>query len=229
MSGCGWLIPFYLGVAESMQVHGYLTDKSICAGTSGGALGALIACSGIHPRVGLEAIMSLSLNENFKSNIDVGLKKILPPLMPPDILGRCNGRLHVVVTKLWPNPKSAPTIISRFESKEFLTDVVAASCFIPLYSAPKTLFTRISSFPEEYFMDGGVFGFMPPIGDIRVSPFPYHPLRKARPPHISLRSPNFSIPRLISYVLRPPPPDVLEELYQEVKLKKQPLVCPLAL
>lgn len=42
MSGCGWLWPFYLGVIKTMKKKGYLTDSSICAGTSGGALGGKI-------------------------------------------------------------------------------------------------------------------------------------------------------------------------------------------
>jgi hypothetical protein len=37
-SGCGWLLPCHLGVIQSMKQHGMLTEKSICAGTSGGAI-----------------------------------------------------------------------------------------------------------------------------------------------------------------------------------------------
>jgi predicted acylesterase/phospholipase RssA len=40
LSGCGWLIPFHLGVLDTMKEAGYLTDKSIIAGTSGGSLAA---------------------------------------------------------------------------------------------------------------------------------------------------------------------------------------------
>ena len=213
LSGCGWLTPFYFGVIEKMIDAGYITDKSLIAGTSGGSLGALVAVSGISPRVGLEFVIAMSLDKNFKGNIDVGLKTLLPQILPDNIVERCNGRLHVCVTKLWPNPVGSPHIISEFQSQKDLIDTIAASCFIPLYSTPRTMFTRITYRPLEYFIDGGVFGFMPPIGDVRVSPLSVIPLR--RPANIQIRPSVFSTPKLLSWVLTPAPPAVLEELYQE--------------
>ena len=213
LSGCGWLTPFYFGVIEKMIDAGYITNKSLVAGTSGGSLGALVAVSGISPRVGLEFVIAMSLDKHFKSNIDVGLKTVLPQILPDDIVERCNGRLHVCVTKLWPNPVGSPHIISEFQSKEDLIDTIAASCFIPLYSTPRTIFTKIAHRPLEYFIDGGVFGFMPPIGDVRVSPLSVIPLR--RPANVQIRPSVFTTPKLLSWVLTPAPPAVLEELYQE--------------
>lgn len=213
MSGCGWLTPFYFGVVQKMQEAGYITEKSLVAGTSGGSLGALVAVSGISPRLGLKLMTDMSLDKSFKNNIDLGLKTLLPPVLPDDIVKRSNGRLHVCVTKLWPNPTGSPHIISTFSSKEDLVDTVAASCFIPFYSAPSSFFTKIVSRPLEYFIDGGVFGFMPPIGDVRVSPFSIVSLR--RPPNIRIKPSVFSGPRLLTWVLTPAPPDVLEELYNE--------------
>ena len=212
LSGCGWLTPFYFGVIEKMKEAGYLTEKSLVAGTSGGSLGALVAVSGIDPKIGLQLMIDMSLDKEFKNNIDLGLKKFLPLVMPDDIIDRSNGRLHVCVTKLWPNPTGTALVISKFQSKEALVDTVAASCFIPLYSN-RSLFTKIIDKPLEYFIDGGVFGFMPPIGDVRVSPFNVLLLR--RPPHIRLNPVVFSAPRLLSWVLIPAPPDVLQELYNQ--------------
>lgn len=213
LSGCGWLTPFYFGVIEKMTDAGYMTDKSLIAGTSGGSLGALVAVSGISPRVGLDFVIAMSLDDHFRGNIDVGLKTLLPQILPVNIVERSNGRLHVCVTKLWPNPVGSPHIISQFRSQKDLIDTVAASCFIPLYSTPRTIFTKIAHRPLEYFIDGGVFGFMPPIGDIRVSPLSVILLR--RPANIKIRSSVFSTPKLLSWVLTPAPPAVLEELYLE--------------
>ena len=38
------LCVFYYGVNDRLREGGYLTDRSVLAGTSGGALGALIGC-----------------------------------------------------------------------------------------------------------------------------------------------------------------------------------------
>ena len=53
---------------------------------------------------------------------------------------------------------------------------VAASCFIPLWSAPRQLATAVDlTHPDQasgaaWFADGGLLAFMPPVGDIRISP-----------------------------------------------------------
>jgi hypothetical protein len=169
--------------------------------------------AGIHPREGLQLIKDMSLDKTFKNNIDVGLKSVLPSMLPSDITERANGKLHVCVTKLWPSPSGS--IISKFDNVEDIIDTVAASCFIPFYSSPKALFTKITSrSPSEYYIDGGVFGFMPSIGDVRCSPFPTRMLRRS--PNIFIKSSVFSTPRLMSWVLSPAPPDVLEEMYKVI-------------
>ena len=213
LAGCGWLTPFYFGVIERMQEAGYLTDKSLVAGTSGGSLGALVAVSGISPRAGLQLLIDMSLDKTFKDNIDVGIKTSLPSILPENIVERSNGRLYVCVTKLWPDPMAKPHVVSQFASKDHIVDTVAASCFIPFYSTPKTFFTKIIDKPNEIYVDGGLFGVMPPIGDIRVSPFSLFMMR--RPPNIRINPSTFSAPRLFSWVLTPAPPDVLKEFYME--------------
>jgi hypothetical protein len=213
LAGCGWLTPFYFGMIEKMIEAGYMSESSVIAGTSGGSLGALVAVSGMQPRVGLKLMTEMSLDKTFRNNIDVGLKTFLLSVLPDDIVKRSNGKLHVCVSKMWPNPTGSPDIISNFTSKKDVVDTVAASCFIPLYSAPGSFLTKIANRPEENFIDGGVFGYMPPIGDIRVSPFTSSMLR--RPPSIWLKESAFSMPRLLSWVLTPAPPDVLDQLYLE--------------
>lgn len=213
LAGCGWLTPFYFGVIERMQEAGYLTDKSLVAGTSGGSLGALVAVSGISPRAGLQLLIDMSLDKTFKDNIDVGIKTSLHSILPENIVERSNGRLYVCVTKLWPDPMAKPHVVSQFASKDHIVDTVAASCFIPFYSTPKTFFTKIIDKPNEIYVDGGLFGVMPPIGDIRVSPFSLFMMR--RPPNIRINPSTFSAPRLFSWVLTPAPPDVLKEFYME--------------
>ena len=131
MSGSGWLWPFYLGVLKTMRAHGCLNEQSHAAGTSGGSLGAMCAMCDIDPEIALDHVISLSKKDGFLFNIDGGLKDSVRAMLPSDALDRCNGRLHVVTTKLWPNPSSSPTITSQFKEEEDLIDHIAASCFIP--------------------------------------------------------------------------------------------------
>ena len=115
-----------------MKAHGYLTKKSVCAGTSGGSLGALVACADIEPELALEFVIKLSKSKRFFHDIDAGMKSELLPLLPDDVIEKCNMRLNVVVTQLWPSPSlTTPLVTSTFQSKDDLVDQVAASCFIP--------------------------------------------------------------------------------------------------
>ena len=81
-----------------MKAHGYLTKKSVCAGTSGGSLGALVACADIEPELALEFVIKLSKSKRFFHDIDAGMKSELLPLLPDDVIEKCNMRLNVVVT-----------------------------------------------------------------------------------------------------------------------------------
>ncbi len=119
-----------------------------------------------------------------------------------EVLSRCNHRLLVTVTKCDINDISQ--FYSHYHSIDFLIDVVAASCFIPLYSAPR-LSTSISSLPGRY-IDGGVWAFMPPAGDIKISPFPYEFINKFSPsqaPDISLPIDRHPLSRLFHRGLKP--------------------------
>jgi hypothetical protein len=217
LSGCGWLTPFYFGVMEHLRKDGFLTDRSICAGTSGGSLGALLAVAGIDSKEALAMAISQAQSETFASNINGGLKDNLKLLLPSDVLERCNGRLIVVISRVWPNP--APLLISKFDSIDYLLDVVCASCFIPLYSTPRQLFTQIRKEPGKIYYDGGIPPspyWMPPIGDVRISPFPSNFILR-RPPHIFIdpKSQIGSIFKLMSWVFTPPPPSGIKSLYDE--------------
>jgi hypothetical protein len=215
-SGCGWLSPFYLGVIEVMKRELWLTNKSLIAGTSGGSLGAVLALSDIDTKEALEAIIKFSRDKSFHNNIDVGLKKTLDDMLPSDIVEKCNGRLHVVTTKVWPSFERKPVIINTFKNREHLLDTVAASCFIPFYSTSNKLFTSIRQNPNELYLDGGIFAWMPPIGDIKVSPFPREltSLIGKRAPMICLPANAFPVRNLIGWILTPAPPNQLRNLYE---------------
>ena len=107
-------------------------------------------------------------------------------------------------------------MLSHFESVDHLLDVVAASCFIPLYSATR-LATTIVTNPNDLFVDGGVFAFIPPVGDVRVSAFPKYVIPKAifgTPPHISPKMEDFFLPSLLKWSLIPAPEKKLYALFE---------------
>ena len=195
-----------------MKEEGFLTHKSVIGGTSGGSLAAAIACTDISPEIALDYLIEMSQSKAFRKNLHDEIKSSLRKFLPEDTLVKCNGRLHVCVTKLWPQPTRQVTIVNEFESVDKLLDVIAALCFIPLYSAPRVLYAKVD---QELYIDGGVFAFIPPIGDVRVSPIPLPSFIKSRRSHIHIISKRFSLPQLISYVLIPAPPAVLRELFRE--------------
>ena len=133
----------------------------------------------------------------FDRDIDIRLRSqlrtVLQEACPEDeesLLARLNIKknLNIIVTRVWPNPSRDPLTVNQFLSLVDLVDVVAASCFIPLWSHP-ALSTSIIARPEMEekeeekeggrwdVIDGGVVAFMPPLGNVRLSPFPQVSLR----------------------------------------------------
>lgn len=224
MSGCGWLTPFYLGCIDRLMTEGYLTETSIVAGTSGGSLGALVAVSGLHPHDVLDSIIDMSLNPSFKADIDQGLKEILSKILPYDIVTRCNERLHVVTTRIWPYPSLKPNIVSKFSSKEHLIDVIGASCYIPLWSKSLGLYTKITDTPSNHkYIDGGITGLFPPVGQVLITPFP-NELLKFLPvdiPSICIRDNIYPSNKLLYWTLSPAQPSILRDLYKQGQISTE--------
>jgi hypothetical protein len=218
LSGSGWLMPYHLGVMETFKHRKLINDKTIVAGTSGGSLVALLAVSDLSAEVALNTMISLSTNDDFKKDMVVGLKNYVRPLLPTDVLERCNGRLHVTTTIVWP-PKNVTldvTIVSHFNSTEHLLDCVSASCFIPYYTA-SSLTTTIAEYPGEHHVDGGVFAYMPPVGEVRVSALPREIVPKVLfgPCDICPAWNDYPIPQLLKWSLFPPPEKELRGLYEK--------------
>ncbi|KAJ1410576.1 acyl transferase/acyl hydrolase/lysophospholipase [Ochromonadaceae sp. CCMP2298] len=215
MSGSGWLMPFYLGVSKALKSRGLMGDTAIYGGTSGGSIGALIACADYPPDDALELIVSLSQDQLLWKDMHAGLKQHLRPMVTEELLQKCQQRLHITTTQVWPSPQLHVT--STFSSAEHLLDVVAASCFIPLYSA-KQLAVRVGAEKgdRQLFVDGGVLAFMPTVGEVTVSPFcdagfPIKPIN-FRPIQIHLKNGDYSMAQLLYWGLNPPKPDIMREL-----------------
>jgi len=223
LSGCGWLTPFHFGAIDSLRSNGYINESTVVAGTSGGAIGALAAVCDVDPKISLEMLIKLSQNSKFRSNMDEGLYLALMEMIPKDAVKRCNNRLIVTVTRVWPSPGTEPELISTYESNEDIIRAVVASCFIPLYSSKTHLF---SLYRQKHYLDGGVFSFFPPVGDITITPFPQSFINYIRLIRDNRNQPvditpdlsttfHYSIPRLLTWVLHPASTIILRDLYKE--------------
>lgn len=222
MSGCGWLMPFHVGVIKAMKERGVMNPTSQYAGTSGGSICALLACSDLPCDEALELIVLLSTDPVVWSNMDAGIRKTLDVLVTEEKLAMCQDRLHIATTRVWPNPTARVTMFSKFDSKEHLIDCVAASCFIPFYGARNQLKVKIGGTMDSY-LDGGVFAFMPPVGDITISPFANNHFH-FKPPNfrhidIHLDKKEYPLSRLLYWALHPAPPKDLRELAVQGEIK----------
>lgn len=237
-SGCGWLSPYYFGVLETLKLNGCLSEKTVYAGTSGGAFAALVGFTDIDTRVALETMVELSLDKNVYRDVDKVLRKNVQKLLRSkyptakdenvflEMVNDESNRLNLCVTRVWPDPSIEPMIVSKFSSIDDLVDVTAASCFIPVWSklsdigVNTSISMRSSMNPMKVLeetltvVDGGFTAFMPPVGDCRVSPFPErYILRSMRKPHICLEPGTVSLPRLVFWTLTPASPAQLQSFY----------------
>jgi hypothetical protein len=226
-------------VLDALDQAGCLDSSTIYAGTSGGALAAVVGFTRIDPRAALEAIIETSQMKDIHKDIDSILRqetglllrsKVDTPAAEAQFLQRVNNgsdRLNLCVTKVWPNPSVEPLIVSKFSSVDDVIDVTAASCFIPVWSklSDAGMRTSISSrgavdassvlmLESMSVVDGGFTAFMPPVGECKVSPFPArYVLRSMGKPHICLEPGQVSLPQLLYWVLNPAPPEQLRALY----------------
>ena len=80
---------FYVGCLEVLKSEGYLTKQSICAGISGGSIGALLACvDSISSEQAVDLAVEMAVSENFLKDIDRGLKASITSMIPSDAVNR---------------------------------------------------------------------------------------------------------------------------------------------
>ena len=209
-SGCGWLTPFHLGVLDALIQRNMVNSETVFAGSSGGAIAALVGCSGVHPTLALQKLIDLSKNKEFWQDIDAGLRnEDFMVDFPDDIVDRCNGRLYVTATRVWPKPSAEVTMFSNYDSLNDILSCVAASCFIPFYCSQK-LYVECRG---GRYIDGGLLAIMPPIGNVKISPLPKVVFPRRLRPDISPK-PALRIEELTKNAFIPPPAAELERLYE---------------
>ncbi|CAI5444800.1 unnamed protein product [Caenorhabditis angaria] len=172
LGGCGFLGVYQLGAIKMIYQHGKkLMDRTVrYAGCSSGSLAAamLLLC----PEKIDEALQNMYDVAEEINNHTLGVMKPgliisqrlrtgMENVLPQDI-SKAQNRLYVSVTKLM---KLENELISSFESREHLIDVLLASCHHPLWSngikGPQSPVLN-----GENYIDGGYTKLIPTFSDI---------------------------------------------------------------
>ncbi|KAE8891088.1 hypothetical protein PF005_g24551 [Phytophthora fragariae] len=213
-SGCGFLIPYHLGVAQGLLDAGYIQPESKFAGASGGSIAALSLAANasmrdIHEET--KAMARLCHSHGTVWKLEERLRAIFRVKfgdVPVESLAR---RLTIATEKMWPD--RALVLTDDFHSSEDLCDAVIASCYVPWYLANR----GTSVFRGEFHVDGGLFTLVPEVpGYTKVCAFHAHVLRRVDyeiSPSIDPEFP-FNIMQLARFALFPPQVEVLDQLFE---------------
>ncbi|ETI36201.1 hypothetical protein L917_16900 [Phytophthora nicotianae] len=213
-SGCGFLIPYHLGVAQGLQDAGYIQESSKFAGASGGAIAALslaanASMSDIHEET--KAMARLCHSHGTIWKLEERLRAIFHTKfgdLPVETLAQ---RLTIATEKMW--PARVMVLTDDFHSTDDLCDALIASCYIPWYLARR----GTSVFRGEYHVDGGLLTLVPDVpGYVKVCAFHAHLLRRSDyeiSPSIDPDFP-FAIMQLARFAMIPPQIVVLDQLFE---------------
>ncbi|KAG6973117.1 hypothetical protein JG688_00003665 [Phytophthora aleatoria] len=213
-SGCGFLIPYHLGVAQGLQDAGCIQDSSKFAGASGGAIAALSLAANasmrdIHEET--KAMARLCHSHGTIWKLEERLRAIFHTKfgdLPVETLAQ---RLTIATEKMW--PARVMVLTDDFHSTDDLCDALIASCYIPWYLAKR----GTSVFRGEYHVDGGLLTLVPEVpGYVKVCAFHAHLLRRSDyeiSPSIDPDFP-FAIMQLARFAMIPPQIEVLDQLFE---------------
>lgn len=225
--GCGFLGIYHVGVASCF--HEYAPQLSIHK-ISGSSAGALVAvahiCGNLQLAYATTDILRVAIEARartlgpFHPSFDINaiVREALEKGLPDDVHLRANGKLHVSLTRVYDGEN---VIISEYNSKEDVIQVLLCSCFIPFWSglvAPK--------YKGVTYIDGGFSNNLLTLDDktVRVSPFSgeadicpqddtFNLLQ------VSLSNTSFSLTPnnlyRLSHALLPPPPEILSDLCEQ--------------
>ncbi|KAG7395103.1 hypothetical protein PHYBOEH_004216 [Phytophthora boehmeriae] len=213
-SGCGFLIPYHLGVAQGLKDAGFIQSSSKFAGASGGAIAALsLAANSSMTDILYEtkAMAELCHSQGTIWKLEERLRAIFHTKFGDLPVGTLAQRLTIATEKLW--PARIQVMTDDFHSSDDLCDALIASCYVPWYLAQR----GTSLFRGEYHVDGGLFTLVPEVpGYVKVCAFHGHMLRRDDydiSPSIDPEFP-YSIVQLARFALFPPELEVLDELYE---------------
>jgi len=173
-SGCGFIGLYHVGSAACIQTFAPFLLQHKIAGASAGAMAAAALIGNVPltemTRNVLDVVTRAQekilgpLNPAF--NLNNMLKEGLERVLPDDIHSVANHRLHISLTRA---SDRSNIIVSEYESKEDLINVILASSFIPFVSG-----LSIPRYKGELVVDGCYSDNVPKFNGgntITISPF----------------------------------------------------------
>jgi len=189
LSGCGFLIPYHVGVLRTLERRGQIDQSTLLAGASGGALVSAAYASGIHCDDIMQIFMDVyrwTRTHGVWTKVGKQLKHVCKEALPPDAHERASGRLLISVHRTSPF-QLQPVMIDSFTSQEDLVQACYCSSFIPLFLEP-----RLScEWRGAQWVDGGLLDMLPAV--------PSHLVAKSgKPPRVIKSLPFELVARLRS-------------------------------
>ena len=135
-SGSGWLTPFYFGVLDTLmsQAAGegkLISEDTLFAGSSGGALASLVAFAKMSPEYALEEMIKISTHRDVYTKVDKLLRASIHKMVTDTFTAQEIGELikqvahnnaenkkllNICITRVYPQPSIHPVIINTFDS-----------------------------------------------------------------------------------------------------------------
>ncbi|XP_021961348.1 1-acylglycerol-3-phosphate O-acyltransferase Pnpla3 isoform X1 [Folsomia candida] len=225
-AGCGFLGIYHVGVAACLKKYAPQLVVHKASGASAGAIAACcLLCDAPLGQITKDVLRIATLARaktlgpfSPSFNIQKILKDGLEKILPEDAHIRVSGKLHISLTRVYDRQN---VIVSHFNSREELIQVILSSAFIPLFSGwmpPKVGGAR--------FMDGCYSDNLPILDEntITVSPFcgesdicPRDPTANLMQVNLANTSIELSRQNLyrFSRTLFPPRPEVLSKMCQQ--------------
>ncbi|KAF5830417.1 acyl transferase/acyl hydrolase/lysophospholipase [Dunaliella salina] len=179
-SAGGFLYGYHLGVLweltrlKVMPPPGH-SDALKLAGSSAGSLAIVTYACGLDVDVATHAMLRFAddcRKHGTLRRVSSLLRSFLHELLPEDAHKRCEGLVHVGLTRVF--PVWTPETVSKWNSKDDLVECLVASCHVPVYANGDFM----TSFRGRWYMDGGWTGFIPkPPGvhhTVKVCCFPFN-------------------------------------------------------
>jgi len=172
-AGCGFLGLYHVGVASCLKTYAPQLYLRKVAGASAGSMAAVALLADLPLGEMTSNVLKIATEARKRTlgpfspsfNITQIIADGLIKMLPDDVHLKVNGKLHVSLTKVYDGKN---ILVSQFESKQEVIDVVLASTFIPIFSGwlpPRYRGTRV--------IDGGYSDNLPILDGqtITVSPF----------------------------------------------------------
>ena len=215
-SGCGFLLPYHLGVANVLQNQSLLDKQtSNLAGASGGAIMAAGLATNISIQDMFTQVKDMAAycrKHGTVWKLEKYLRDILNESLPSNSVQLMGNRVTIATTQIYPKPEIC--FYNSFLSKEDVVEAIVASCFIPSYISPAPLLR----YREGWHCDGGLIKIVPDLNNyIKVCVF-YQDIFGSSNFDISpnlLQSSRYTNNQLLRYALLPPSENMLKKLFQQ--------------